>query len=305
MSEIASTLCNLISALSSEMAAWLPSRDATKEFGNSPFTTSLLGSLFGAIAGAWAAQRIVGRGKVREELTNEIRNTNVGIMLALSIANVSMALKKQHVKTLKETYDNQCRELEERKANGAAGQFQGPFSPLLDFRALDDISPPIVLLRELVFGRLSTTGRALPAVTAIEDGILNLNAVLARRNRQIERFKNGDLPEGAEIVHMYFGIPYADGHTNQEYGDTIKAIANYTDDIIFYSILLCGDLRSHGMLIAEKYKRNVGGIVPKISDFDIKDAQASGLIPQDNDYESWLSGFQFAEKKSRHWWQSF
>jgi hypothetical protein len=75
-----------------------------KGFFNSAFTTSLLGSLAGAFAGAVAAQRIVERGKRREELLSEIRNTNAAIVLAFGVCNLYLTLKKQSVKAMGESY---------------------------------------------------------------------------------------------------------------------------------------------------------------------------------------------------------
>jgi len=46
-------------------------------------------------------------------------------------------------------------------------------------------------------------------------------------------FKEQNLPQGANMESMYFGLQYGDGHTNQEFGDTIEAISLYTDDTIF------------------------------------------------------------------------
>src|SRR5688500_8489592 len=76
-----------------------------KLFGNSAFTTSLIGALAGAFAGAVAAQRVAERSKRREELTKELRNTNAAITLAFSIVNGALAVKKQHVIELKGAYD--------------------------------------------------------------------------------------------------------------------------------------------------------------------------------------------------------
>jgi hypothetical protein len=78
-----------------------------KSLGNSAFTTSLLGALAGAWFGARSAQRVAERGKLREELTKEIRNVNAANALSFGIVNSMLALKKQHVAALKSDYDTE------------------------------------------------------------------------------------------------------------------------------------------------------------------------------------------------------
>ena len=56
--------------------------DTAKNLANSAFFASLVAALAGAFAGAFAAQRIAERGKHREELLREIRNTNAAIAVA-------------------------------------------------------------------------------------------------------------------------------------------------------------------------------------------------------------------------------
>jgi hypothetical protein len=89
------------------LSADLAAPSYTKNFLNSNFVTALIGSGAGAGVGAWVAQRIVARGKERDELLAEIRNTNAATVVALGICNTFLAIKKQHVKRLKETFDKQ------------------------------------------------------------------------------------------------------------------------------------------------------------------------------------------------------
>ncbi|MGH8730204.1 MAG: hypothetical protein ACREVF_00660 [Burkholderiales bacterium] len=113
--------------------------EATKNFANSAFITALLGSLAGAFAGAAAAQRIAERSKHREELLREIRNTNAAIALAFGVCNTLLALKKQHVKSLKESYDAQKAALLEFQRKRKAGEIQQDVA--FDFNA-DNANAP-------------------------------------------------------------------------------------------------------------------------------------------------------------------
>src|SRR5690349_5606621 len=84
---------------------------AAEGFLSSVFFTSVVGALAGAFAGAYGGQLIVERGKARDQLLAEIRNTNSAITIAFSVCNTLLSLKGQHLKRLKEEYDDQRREV--------------------------------------------------------------------------------------------------------------------------------------------------------------------------------------------------
>lgn len=276
-------------------ASWLPSLDFSVDYW-SLFTT-VIGALAGAWLGAWAAQRIAARHKLRDELQKEMRSTNAGIMLSHTITNLSYALKKQHIKKLKDNYDRDCLLFDlykQGKANGAEKELF-KISPNLD--RLEEVAPPISALQTIVMGQISTTGRAIASVIALADAIGNLNDTLRGRNNLLEKVKEDKLPQGAKIEHFYFGIPYAEGKANIEYGCYVQALWLYTNDIIFFSIKLSEDLREHGLHVVKKHKKNFRGDAPKVSDFDLSKAEQEGLLPKDEEYESWLSGFPVSPQK--------
>jgi len=283
-------------------APLLPNLEWIGNLGGSSFFTTVFGALAGAFAGAWAAQRIAERSKLREEWQREIRSVNAGVVLTSATCNLAYALKKQHIKALKESYDAECKSMHEHKLAVAAGVPLGPFefAPKLD--SLHEISPPLDYLQDIV-GRLSNSGRALAAVTAVADAIRNLNNALNKRNELLERMKDEKLPAGAEVHHFYFGIPYAVGRGNNEYGGYVQALASYTDDALFFSIKLHDDLYQHGKGIAEKYRKKFGGDVPCVSYIDWQKADSEGLLPKDEEYSDWLSGYEVLPKKELQWWQ--
>jgi len=276
-------------------ASWLPSLDFSIDYW-SLFTT-VIGALAGAWLGAWAAQRIAARHKLRDELQKELRSTNAGIMLSYTITNLSYALKKQHIKKLKENYDSDCLLFELYKQEKANGAGKKPFkmSPNLD--RLEEVAPPISALQNIVMGQISTTGRAIASVTGLADAIGNLNDTLRGRNHLLEKIKEDDLPQGAKIEHFYLGIPYAEGKVNIEYGCYVQALWLYTNDVIFFSMKLSEDLREHGLHVTKKYTKNFRGDAPKVSDFDWSKAEQEGLLPRDEEYDGWLSGFPASPKK--------
>ncbi|MGA8690272.1 MAG: hypothetical protein WB662_10285, partial [Methyloceanibacter sp.] len=81
--------------------------DNVKTFLNSKFVSSGLGALAGAAGGAWAAQKIAERVKLRKRLLQEVRNSNAAIELAQGICSTYLNLKEQHVRRLKQAYDEQ------------------------------------------------------------------------------------------------------------------------------------------------------------------------------------------------------
>lgn len=275
--------------------------ESIKSFANSSFTTSLAG----AFAGAIAAQRIAEKGKFREELIKEFQHTNAAISLATAAACLALALKKQHVQALKNSYDDDRKNFDAHRAKILSRQIAAntPFQMTPNLLYLQEISPPVSTIQEIVLSRLSTAGRAISAVTALSDAVKNLNGALSKRNELLNTFKNQQFPEGANFHHLYLGLPYGETHTNQEYEGSIKAIYLYTDDIIFFSIKLYEDLRDHGESLKKRYKSRLKGSPPRISTMDFDKPRQEGLIPKDKDYEDWLSGFISFQETTPTWWQ--
>ena len=278
-----------------------PLWDNIKGFANSSFTTSLAG----AFAGAIAAQRIAEKGKFREDLVKEFQNTNAAISLATATACLALALKKQHVKALKTSYDDDLKNFEAHKEKvlGRKIAANTPFEISPNLLYLQEVSPPTATIQDVVLSRLSTVGRTISAVTALTDAVKNLNGALSKRNELLNSFKNNQFPEGATFHHMYLGLPYRETHTNQEYGGSVEAIYLYTNDIIFFSIKLCEDLRDHGETLKKRYRSRLRGSPPRISTVDFEKPRQDGLVPKDEDYVDWLSGFITVQETIPKWWQ--
>jgi hypothetical protein len=269
-----------------------------KSFSNSAFTTSLVGALAGAFAGAMAAQRIAERNKLRDELTKEIRNVNAAMTIALSIASSAIGLKKQYLQPIKEKYTADKKIIEEilktkreRTENSESYKFSG------DLRTLSASKIPIDSLKETVFSRLSINNRSLSLTSAIAESLEHLNYSIAARNDLITTFKCEKLPFGADITSMYFGLPFGEGHVNQEFGDCIEGMASHNNDIIFFSVLLCKDLYQHGLHTAERFKKELKSTPPNVNEVSFDEARQEGLIPKDEEYPTWFSGFQERPKQ--------
>ena len=265
-----------------------------KAFGNSNFLTALVGSLAGAFAGAYVAQRIAERNKTREELLKEIRNTNAAIMLSFSICNSLLALKKQHVKSLKEDFKSSLAEfLEQSRKFQKTGEIQGgsPYHFKADLQSLPTSQLPTETLQKQVFEKLSVGGRPLSLVTSLIESTTLLNGSIEKRNQLIEQYKATSAVKDPKFVLRYFGLPYGDGQINLDYPDTIDAIYNYTNAGIFFSHLLCGDLNQHGKVLSAEFKKRFGKGAPRVNEADFEKPKAAGLLPGNEGYSDWLNAF--------------
>lgn len=259
--------------------------------------TTVVGALAGAGIGALAAGYISERNKLREQLIKEIRDTNAAIVLSLGVMNLGIGLKRQHINKLVKEYVEQREKCISIISLMASGQPQQEI-PRINLLELQEVAPPVAHLQEIVLSRLTTAGRALAAVTELTDSVFNLNTALKRRNELISKFKKDDFPIGAKKEHFCFGLPYGNGQTNEEYGDSIKGIDLYSDDMVFFGVELCADLREHAELLIEKFNsKRLGGDKPNIVGVDLSAAYKEGLIPARENYESWTSGFQKTPRK--------
>lgn len=286
--EIAQSICNFWSTLS-DFVSW----EAIKNFTNSVFITSLLGALAGAFAGAAAAQRIAERSKHREELLREMRNTNAAIALAFGVCNTLLALKKQHVKSLKESYDAQKATLLEFQRKRKEGEISQdlPFEFRADMQTLQPQALPMDTLRAVVFERLSIVGRPLNIVVTLTQTVESLAESLTKRNSLIEGYKVEFAKDTQPLVPLYFGLPFGGGHVNLDYPGTINAIYSQTDDGIFFGNLLCKDLREHGKQLSDVFKKKFKNDPPRISEVDFGPAAADDLMPDEKNYADWVKAF--------------
>jgi hypothetical protein len=276
----------------SELTNWMTQHwDQLKEFFNSVFFTSVAGSLAGAFAGAYGAQRIAERAKYRDQLLKEIRDTNAATMVAFGICNSLLAMKKQHVKALKENLDGQKNALHEHQKKIGAGAIPAtqPFEMKYDFETLS--LPPLGadILRGQIFERLSVVGRSLSLAMTLSQTLHGLDSSLEKRNGLIEDYKAGRRPLSPQT---YFGLPLQDGSVNADYPATVDAIHSQTDDGIFFSELLCKDLVEHGQQTAARFTKVFRKGAPRVNEPDFRNAVKAGLMPNPANYADWLSAFK-------------
>ena len=250
--------------------------------------SSLAGAFAGTFAGARAAQRMADKTRNRDELLKEIRTTNAAATLAFAICSTLLSAKKQHIKSLKETFDQDKASTIEALKQQQAGT-GGAVNFTADVRTLPTLDVPVSLLQTQIFERLSLHGRPILLATTLAQAVDALNLAIVKRNQLIDSFKTGSLP-GPQALALYFGFPFG-GRVSQDYSDTIGAIYRQTDDGIFFSSQLCGDLTRHGDQLAALFKRRFGRGAPRIHKPDFSKAAGADLMPNESDYADQMGMF--------------
>jgi hypothetical protein len=92
-----------------------------RDFISSNAFVAITSSCAGAYFGAYGAQRIVARGKERDEILTNMRNTNAATVVSYSICNTFLVMKKQHIKPLKDRFETQKRSLLEHVEKATPG----------------------------------------------------------------------------------------------------------------------------------------------------------------------------------------
>lgn len=260
---------------------------------NSSFVIAFVGGLTGAFGGALGAQRIVERNRNREELLRELRNTNAAIMVSFTISNAALALKKQHIQPMYESFTKEKENLRKFQKEASSQQPQGrrQYRLTADFRSFPAPITPIETLQELLFHKISAHGRPLALAAVLEQSLIGLKDAINKRDSLAQKFGNGEIP--SELVAQYYlGLHLPNGDINQEYPDLVEVIHSYCDDIIFFSTLLCTDLVEHGERTHKEFTKKFGKRAPNVSTADFSSPRKSGLIPSESQYTDWLNGFK-------------
>ena len=286
-------------------SCWQAAKDwftwqGTKDFFNSAFFTSALGALAGAWAGALAAQKIAKRDKHSDELVAKIRDTNAALAIVFSMVNSFLGLKKQHVKEMVDSHKEETVKVKELELRRRTGFTQGnmPYRFEAKMRTLEPMSAPTEQLFQLLLTKLTITNRPLSFAMMLTATLDRFNGAIKTRNALIQQFKAEDYPRGAALLHLYFGLPYAGSHVNEEYPSVLYGIGSYLDDLIFFSKQLNDDLTAYGHELIKRYEKEVGKKDLRLSSTNFDTLEARGLIPDASKYESILSAFQKREPKS-------
>ncbi|WP_152969156.1 hypothetical protein [Amantichitinum ursilacus] len=266
---------------------------------NSGFSTSLVGALFGAWGGAWAAQRIASQEKGRDLLLTEIRETNNAIMNAFTICNSLIAFKEQHAKPLYEKYNAQKMQYDDVLANPF---YVGPFHISGDFRL---IRPPIILtagLANAIDNKISTLGRPQALMHALLQQQDNILAMLELRNVIISEMKSLENP-GDRLAEIYFGVPSSlTKSTDTRHHDSIIYLYESVDNALFFTEALLNDLVDHGNECVAEYRGRFKETPSKIATPNFKEAYDKNLMPAPAEHREWVKKIK---RSGRPPYQSF
>ena len=255
---------------------------------NSNFGVALTGGAIGAFGGAVGAQYITERGARRREYLSEIKQTNKAILISSQICNSALALKKQFVQPLSENYAQVRGDIE---YSSKRELLEGDQIYLeLDLVKFPVPSLPMEALRNLVFSSLSVVGKELSAVTEIERAHAGLAHAMSQRDSFIDRVSSGQIADTKHL--LYLGMSLPDGRTDTAYPDLINAIAEYTDDLAFFSVTVCEELMAHGERVADELSKQFRHMKrPHVSNADFSGPRRTGLLVSNDGYEGWLRQF--------------
>ncbi|MFM5236636.1 hypothetical protein ACEUAP_04375 [Aeromonas veronii] len=263
------------------------------EFLNSAFASAFLSALAGAIFGVLGAQRLAERATRRKELLDALRQTNALIVLVATIANQAMSLKKQHIEPLSIDYFKERERAVTLNDFYLHGSAPDKISFHLEMMHITPLNTPIEALKNITYSAQLIPGMAIALVSMVEQSLIEMTHSIRIRSEQIERFKSQEMSSVISIQN-YFGLLRKDGNTDALYHDSMVAIRDYTNDVIFFAVELTEELQAHANKIHEKLS-NLTKDAAKANAVDYSTPRKLGIIPPRKDYESWLSGFKSHE----------
>jgi hypothetical protein len=211
-------------------------------------------------------------------------------------------LKKQHVKTLFETFTAKLAEFNEKRAQIAAGvpPQHVSFEINFDLQTLEPLSQPIAPLQDLVFGKLTASAKAIMLTGVLTQSHESLNGALVNRNALIASWRQ-ERPPHDQILRLYFGTAQP-GAQDQTYPTLVDAIYSYTDDVICFSKMLGDELAAQGdqarELFDKHFPRDESPIITKVEYPDVTD-----LMPPPEKFTDFGQMFrpQQRSKKPNRW----
>lgn len=261
------------------------------DWANSPLSSAVIGGMIGAGFGAWAAGWIAKRSKLYDSINEEIRSSNLAMLLAQQTFHLALSLKVDAVKPITDGYD--------RARSEYLDPSGGSVSEEQNLQKVSPLNPPTDALRTIAIERLTLPGSATRAVLQVVESLSNLNRALTVRNDLTDVFLHNLFPSGMDFPHMYFGIP-KDGACHAGYMDCINNMKRYADEALFFSMTLCEMLHEHGVYLRKERKKVARGRV-SILRFRLADDIPEGIIPDAKIYSAWFAGYELQTNHKRRW----
>lgn len=257
---------------------------------NSNFLTSAVGSLAGAIGGAFGAQRIIEHLKRRDEHVEEIRNCNRGIALLAGVSNGACALKKQHLLKMKEKYDQDRRDF----MNARRSKIRGRVDISFDFEYLAEIHFPMSVIASVINERVSVSGIGMSAFVTLERCVQDLNRALKLRNDLISEHMKSPEMDAERRAEIVFAIE-RDGRVDQRFFAAIDMLSSSADNVIFFSSFVSSELQFR----AETVRNSMRGERPDVFKVSMPE-DLKHLEPDPKNYSQWVNAASAARESLKH-----
>lgn len=246
---------------------------------------SLLVALFGAGAGAWAAQSLAAKIREREERLRTVRAANAAAMLAYTIVDSMLGFKHQLVKPMVDTYTIERTRLRAERASASTrppGAWPGPVTihAPADMRTFAAMLTPIKELQEFVFKQVSPPIRPFWVMGVLAGTLAALEQLTTERNNLIGEFRDASR-NGKDVIESYFGLETPTG-ADQRYPHLVDAISEKTDDAIYFAKLVGDDLRTYTTALRATLPANTQPFAPIVTSADF--SRRADIMPSAEHY---------------------
>jgi hypothetical protein len=242
---------------------------------------------FGAFAGAFAASRAHNK----RTIVAELNALNAAHELSVAIANILLAVKRQHVAPLKEDFERIKASYANHQAMIKTGTQHAAFHLVADMRSLTLPATPHVALEKMIFEKTLVRGRALAALVSLVGVIDGLAISIKGRNEMVEDRRTAEWND-QERLQFFLGLRSTTGIIDERFLTNLAAITAQTDDCIFFAKTLAADLARYANNLNSKESWFYRLRVPKIDGTNWSYPEKLGLIPKEDDYKNWLRGFE-------------
>ena len=262
-----------------------------------PIVFSGFGAYFGAKAAAVQRNREQQYQIAKEEL-HQLCDLS---MFASSMCNSLLGLNKQHVKAMRDDYDQQRAKW---LSHFDAPSVEEKTLPV-GFN-LKTITCPTLHADEIftaIRGVKNRGSNDLLQGAAIQHSCHNLASMIEGRNIWIAKFRSQDpKPDTQEALKkalkMYYGLRTVAGEIDQDYKSFIEGISGSMDDGIFHSHKIYQKIARQLVNKSSEFKKKYGESF-RFTVVDFKQAHKEGLFPSEGQYASWLSEPPVIAKKRK------
>ena len=234
----------------------------------------------------WGAQQIISKIEHKRQLLEEIRNTRAALALAEDVVTAYLNMKEQKIQGLVSGYRKKLAAFLHLRKAQMRRQRPDPADIHItaDFEFFTPFYVPLDLLKNLIFEKISVTGRALRLWAVLSRVDQDLKNIFLTRNQFIANHRRAASQNSEYLIRIYFGQKDQNGDRDRVYPHLIKAIGLHSDSAIYFAMLLCDDLFKHYKFLATQ----LGKDAPAAKKPDWSKAYALGLIPDNKGFEDWI-----------------